>query len=306
MLCCSIQLILCFLFFPRVLGRLHPDRDAVLQDAGNDGGAAAASDDALSAGATAANSAVTGASWRAAGTGFRFGTGVSAGLNRSEDRRSNSASGEEGSSEDERSDADSTSSSEGSGESGADERSDSASPPAAALFDPILAAALLGDVEGVRKALGADDLDRPAGTNRTDEVGRSPLFLAAKHGHEPLVRFLVTEFGANVNQTDNEQRSPLWMAARNGHDAVVRFLVTEAGANVSQTDDAQRSPLWMAARNGHDAVVRFLATLPNRTPPAAPRTFAVTLKLRDKDGALQVLLTWACLLDSTALHVRRN
>lgn len=150
----------------------------------------------------------------------------------------------------------------------------SASPLGDTPLDPILAAAVLGVVEGVRDAINAEGSNRLAAATRTDEAGRSPLFFAAKHGHVAAVRFLVTEAGVNVNTPDAQGRTPLSQAASNGHVGVARFLVTEAGANANQTDDQQRSPLWMAAKNGHDAALRFLATLPG----------AVDVNQADDDG----------------------
>ena len=57
--------------------------------------------------------------------------------------------------------------------------------------------------------------------------GATPLFMAAQHGHEAVVRFLVAEGNAAVDQAENGGATPLFIAAQQGHEAVVRFLVAE-------------------------------------------------------------------------------
>ncbi|OJJ83539.1 ankyrin repeat domain-containing protein, partial [Aspergillus glaucus CBS 516.65] len=51
--------------------------------------------------------------------------------------------------------------------------------------------------------------------------------------------------------------TPLFWAARNGHEAVVNLLL-EKGADTSTTDKDGRTPLFWAARNGNEAVVKLL------------------------------------------------
>jgi alpha-tubulin suppressor-like RCC1 family protein len=63
--------------------------------------------------------------------------------------------------------------------------------------------------------------------------------------------------GAAVDQAYNDGKTPLWMAARYGHEAVVGQLL-EAGAAVDQADNDGTTPLYIAARHGHDAVVAML------------------------------------------------
>ncbi|KAH8125152.1 ankyrin repeat protein [Trichoderma asperelloides] len=120
----------------------------------------------------------------------------------------------------------------------------------------------------------------------------TPLMLAAKSGHEAIVKMLL-ENGAHVEAKDAEYRStpiywealsklegfaelplatrlrlepndkkygqtPLMWAARNGHEAIVKLLI-QNGSNLEFKDDGYGwTPLIWAARNGHEAIVKLL------------------------------------------------
>ncbi|KAF3147187.1 hypothetical protein TWF703_000027 [Orbilia oligospora] len=51
--------------------------------------------------------------------------------------------------------------------------------------------------------------------------------------------------------------TPLWCAAKNGHEAVVKLLV-DRGADMEAKDNYEMTPLQCAAENGHEAVVKLL------------------------------------------------
>ena len=80
---------------------------------------------------------------------------------------------------------------------------------------------------------------------------------AAECGDEAAVLFLTVR-GADVNYREAEHGStPLYVAARQGHDAVVRALL-DAGADKDLMKNNGGTPLHVAAAMGHDAVVRAL------------------------------------------------
>ena len=51
--------------------------------------------------------------------------------------------------------------------------------------------------------------------------------------------------------------TPLYFAAKKGHEAVARALI-EAGADISMVTVNGRTPLYTAAHNGHTAIVQIL------------------------------------------------
>ncbi|KAH6898864.1 ankyrin repeat-containing domain protein [Thelonectria olida] len=94
----------------------------------------------------------------------------------------------------------------------------------------------------------------------SNSFGQTPLWWAAKNGHEDAVRLLLTLDGVNVNARDSEYRqTPLWCAIDNGHDGVVALLLDRNEIDANSTDpEFGRTPLSWAARMGRVAVVKLL------------------------------------------------
>ncbi|KAL4778137.1 hypothetical protein BJX76DRAFT_352839 [Aspergillus varians] len=79
-------------------------------------------------------------------------------------------------------------------------------------------------------------VDGPSNTLRT------PLYLAAGHGHEAVVKLLLDR---------------VLLAARNGHEAVVQLLL-DRGADIEAKDCHGQAPLLLAVEYGNEAVVQLL------------------------------------------------
>lgn len=86
--------------------------------------------------------------------------------------------------------------------------------------------------------------------------GEFPIHIAAQEGHADICRLLVSFEGWDMPDKYNEW-TPLFHAARNGHEPCVRALL-ELGSRVSLTDETGKQPIFYAAWYGHPKCVALL------------------------------------------------
>ncbi|TGO67334.1 hypothetical protein BOTNAR_0044g00150 [Botryotinia narcissicola] len=84
----------------------------------------------------------------------------------------------------------------------------------------------------------------------------SPLHIAARRGHEPIVRTLISH-NIDCNEKDSDMRTALIHASIDGHEPVVSLLLAH-GARISDVDRRGRSALYWATMNQHQSVLRLL------------------------------------------------
>ncbi|XP_051918219.1 protein fem-1 homolog B [Hippocampus zosterae] len=93
----------------------------------------------------------------------------------------------------------------------------------------------------------------------------TPLIIAARNGHDKVVRLLLEHYRVDTEQTGTTRfdgyvidgATALWCAAGGGHFEVVRLLVAH-GANVNHTTVTNSTPLRAACFDGRLDIVRFL------------------------------------------------
>merc|ERR1711939_857628 len=78
----------------------------------------------------------------------------------------------------------------------------------------------------------------------TDEVGHSPISIAALHGNAKLCAFLV-ESNANIQSLTNDMRRPLGWAADAGNSDCVKVLL-EHDRDLEWRDQVGRTALSLA------------------------------------------------------------
>ncbi|EJT97715.1 hypothetical protein DACRYDRAFT_25062 [Dacryopinax primogenitus] len=96
--------------------------------------------------------------------------------------------------------------------------------------------------------------------------GEYPIHLAAREGHAELCRiFAQNQLIKDVPDRYSEW-TPLFHAARNGHEACVRVLL-ESGCNANARDESGKMPIYYAGWYGHTGCVNLL--LQAGSPPLA-------------------------------------
>ena len=112
-------------------------------------------------------------------------------------------------------------------------------------------------------------LENGADANCKDQLGRTPLWLAASRGNVSIVEHLLEQEDVDPNciaeDTDSAQESrpssrgtPLWAAARSGHESVVRILLARSDVNPNLSSGGGGTPFMTAVAFGHEAVVKLL------------------------------------------------
>lgn len=116
--------------------------------------------------------------------------------------------------------------------------------------DAILKAVSTGDLYLLQDLIKGMDI------NSAHWSGDTLLHLAAEHGKEAIIYFLLRQ-GAELNFKDREGRTALHRASERGHTAVALALA-KAGADIHPTDQSSKTPLHLAAQNGHESTVKVL------------------------------------------------
>ncbi|KAJ5109082.1 hypothetical protein N7456_005757 [Penicillium angulare] len=111
-----------------------------------------------------------------------------------------------------------------------------------------------GNEHTVRKCL-------QAGANvQAIDRGRTPLFLAAEHGNETIVKLLLETDGIDPDWRRWDDRTPLSSAAEHGHAEAVKLLLSTGQVDVDSKDINLWTPLHWAAdsESKYEAVVKIL------------------------------------------------
>jgi cytohesin len=117
---------------------------------------------------------------------------------------------------------------------------------------PIHDAAQRGDVANAAELLRGDSHL----VSSKDDIGDTPLHLAARMGHMNMVELLLAH-GASVNVKDNAGITPLHLAALDGHADVVELLLAKK-AEIEAKDNDGNTPLDKATQKGDKDIVDLL------------------------------------------------
>ncbi|KAJ5637165.1 hypothetical protein N7490_007044 [Penicillium lividum] len=116
----------------------------------------------------------------------------------------------------------------------------------------LLSATINGDIDAV-KAL----LDTGEDANPIDELGKTPLHIAAEQGNWEIARLLL-ERNASPWNSDGTKSVPLHLAAENGHFEVVRLLIESDPKTRNCSNQSGHAPLQLTAIRGDTAMARLI------------------------------------------------
>jgi len=129
-------------------------------------------------------------------------------------------------------------------------------------------------------------LENGADPSLANNLGETPLHLAAKEGNLALQTLLQYQKRLNLNARDNNGNTPFMNACLHNHiDAVHRLLLS--GASINQPDLQNTTPVMAATKLGHNRIALFL--LENK----------VGLDQPDLQG--NTLLHWAAVTNNVAV-----
>ena len=101
-------------------------------------------------------------------------------------------------------------------------------------------------------------LDCGGDVNKTNNYGRTPLFVVSMGGHVAAIKLLLGR-GADISMAEDVgETSPVYIASARG-EAEAAHVLLKAGANARVADSDGDTALHAAAKFGHLDVVRVLA-----------------------------------------------
>uniref|UniRef100_A0A672Q0T8 Ankyrin-1-like n=1 Tax=Sinocyclocheilus grahami TaxID=75366 RepID=A0A672Q0T8_SINGR len=108
------------------------------------------------------------------------------------------------------------------------------------------------NLDGVVAAL----IDHGADVNSCNELGYTPMLLAAEMGN-PALMALLLRVGAQINSVTQDGLTPLHLASQSGHTEAVAQLL-EGKADIHVKDKQGRTALHCAAAQGEVSVIQLL------------------------------------------------
>ena len=107
------------------------------------------------------------------------------------------------------------------------------------------------------------ELNNGIDVNKKNNIGDTPLTIAAYQGHKKIVELLIAN-GADVNTKNNNGDNSLIIAAYQGHKEIVKQLIAN-GADVNTKNNNGDTPFVLAAYQGHKETADIIRKHGGRT-----------------------------------------
>ena len=126
-------------------------------------------------------------------------------------------------------------------------------------YTPLMTAIEANQVDTVLFLI-SDKVKVKANVNAQDEMGETPLMLAAALGHYKILQILIANY-ARINDKSYEDRTALMYAAENGCYSCVEYMLSDerlGKAKVNVRDIYGKTALYYAKLYGHTKTAEYL------------------------------------------------
>lgn len=124
------------------------------------------------------------------------------------------------------------------------------------MRDDWLNAAMEGKIEVIKNLIDKIDV------NISDSHGKSALILAARDGHEEIVKLLLQVPNINVNARNIRLETPLMLAALFGRENIVKLLLAMPDININAENNMKSTALMAAAKSDKQNMLKLLLDAP--------------------------------------------
>ena len=119
---------------------------------------------------------------------------------------------------------------------------------------PLHIAAEHGHLEVVNVLMEKDNIK----LNLIDDESQTPLHLAVQRGNLEIVKVLIERDGIGLNLRDYMHKTPLHLAAECGFLEIVKVLIEKDGVELNLKDNRGQTPLHLAARESRSEMIKIL------------------------------------------------
>ena len=121
-----------------------------------------------------------------------------------------------------------------------------------------------GKLSSVKWLIEYDNVDKTKSVRKNNYKlqffeGDTPIHIASKNGHLPIVQYLIEDQKVDKDIKGSEDRTPLHYASEQCHLPIVQYLISK-DAKIESKDTDGWTPLQYASLNGKTEIVKYLVS----------------------------------------------